>query len=88
VLRSEAAVGAGLDPSDLVYPCTRIAGGAIFSYLKQPDELQRRSGAVLDAITQGWLSIPPGTAYPSARAAEAHADIERRRAHGKLFLRP
>jgi NADPH2:quinone reductase len=85
---SSSGLPPAINPSDLVYPCTRIAGGAIFSYLTQPDELQRRSRAVLDAITQGWLNVPPGTVYPFARAAEAHADIERRRAHGKLFLRP
>jgi hypothetical protein len=83
---SSSGLPAAINPADLVYPCTRVAGGAIFSYLTEPGELQRRSRAVLDAITDGWLNVPQGPGYTFARAAEAHADIERRRTHGKLFL--
>jgi NADPH:quinone reductase-like Zn-dependent oxidoreductase len=39
-------------------------------------------------LAAGQLSVPVGRTYPLARAAEAHADLDARRNHGKLILLP
>lgn len=76
------------DPRDLIVPCTRLAGGSVFSYNAEPAELQRRAAAVIGAIEAGWLRPSAGTAYPLARVADAHRDIEGRSTDGKLYLVP
>jgi NADPH2:quinone reductase len=77
-----------INPMDLIYPCTRVAGGAVFSYVAIPAELQRRARDVLDGIEAGWLRLPRGTAYDLGEAADAHRALERRQTSGKLYLRP
>ncbi|WP_454619808.1 quinone oxidoreductase family protein [Bradyrhizobium cenepequi] len=77
-----------IDPMDLINPCTRVAGGSLFSYVADPAELQRRAGAVVDAIRAGWLRMGDGTAYDLERVADAHRAIEGRGTQGKLYLRP
>jgi NADPH2:quinone reductase len=77
-----------IDPRDLINPCTRVAGGSLFSYVADPAELQQRAAAVLDAIRTGWLRMSDGTAYPLDRASDAHRDIEGRGTKGKLYLTP
>lgn len=73
---------------DLINPCTRVAGGSLFSYIADPAELQRRAAAVVDAIRAGWLRIGDGTAYELNRVADAHRAIEGRSTQGKLYLTP
>jgi NADPH2:quinone reductase len=77
-----------IDPRELINPCTRVAGGSVFSYVADPAELQRRGAVVVDAIRAGWLNLANGTAYDLGQAAHAHRDIEGRRTHGKLYLTP
>jgi NADPH:quinone reductase len=77
-----------INPMDLIYPCTRVAGGAVFSYVAIPAELQRRARDVLDGIKGGWLRFPRGTAYDLGEAADAHRALEGRQTSGKLYLRP
>jgi NADPH:quinone reductase len=77
-----------IDPRELINPCTRVAGGSVFSYVAEPAELQRRGEAVVDAIRAGWLNVGNGTAYDLEEAANAHRDIEGRRTQGKLYLKP
>jgi len=77
-----------INPMDLIYPCTRLAGGAVFSYLATPDELQRRAREVLDGIQTGWLRLPQTTAYTLGQAADAHRALEARQTSGKLYLKP
>ena len=77
-----------IQPEQLVSQCIRLAGGSVFSYTADPAELQRRAGAVIEAILAGWLHVDEGTAYPLEQAAEAHRDIESRKTKGKLYLTP
>ena len=77
-----------INPSDLIYPCTRVAGGAVFRYVQEPSELQRRAAEAIAGIDAGWIRMPKGTAYDLAGAADAHRDLEGRAARGKLYLRP
>lgn len=77
-----------VDPTDLIYPCTRVAGGAVFSYVATRDELQRRAREVLDGIRAGWLRLPPAAAFNLDEAADAHRALEGRQTSGKLVLKP
>jgi NADPH:quinone reductase len=74
-----------IDPRELINPCTRVAGGSVFSYVADSAELQRRGAAVVDA---GWLHVGDGTAYDLGQVVNAHGDIEGRRTQGKLYLTP
>lgn len=77
---------AAIDPRDLIVPCTRIAGGSLFSYIADPAELRRRAAAVVDGIRSGWLRMGDGTAYALDRVADAHCALESRRTQGKVYL--
>ncbi len=77
-----------ISPAELTSACTRIAAGSVFSYIVEPGELQRRAASVIEGIEAGWLRMPDATAYPMARAADAHSDLESRLTHGKLYLVP
>lgn len=77
-----------ISPAELTNPCTRIAAGSVFSYIVEPGEFQRRAASIIEGIEVGWLRMPEATAYPMARAADAHRDIESRQTHGKLYLVP
>lgn len=74
--------------AQLINPCTRVGAGSVFSYIDEPDEFQRRAASIIEGIEAGWLRMPEATAYPLARAADAHRDLESRRTHGKLYLVP
>jgi NADPH:quinone reductase-like Zn-dependent oxidoreductase len=39
-------------------------------------------------MAAGKLAVPVWRSYPLAQAAQAHADIEARRSHGKIILLP
>jgi NADPH:quinone reductase-like Zn-dependent oxidoreductase len=39
-------------------------------------------------MADGRLDVPIWRSYPLAQAAQAHADLEARRNHGKIVLRP
>ena len=77
-----------INPLDLIGPCTRLAAGSLFSYIAEPGELQRRASDLLAGIRAGWLRMPEGTAYDLELAAQAHRDMESRKAYGKLYLTP
>jgi NADPH2:quinone reductase len=77
-----------VNPMELINPCTRVAGGSLFSYVADPAELQRRGAAVVEAISAGWLHMPDGKAYDLGQAADAQRDLEGRGTHGKLYLTP
>ena len=52
------------------------------------EELERRAGAVLDAIASGWLQIRIGAHFPLADAAAAQRALEDRSTSGKVLLLP
>jgi NADPH:quinone reductase-like Zn-dependent oxidoreductase len=51
---------------------------------RAPEALPALAGLMAD----GRLDVPIGRTYPLAQAAQAHADIEARRNHGKIVLLP
>lgn len=88
------AIGAASGPIPSIHPtmltqrALRLAGGSVFTYVADPVELQQRAREVIAAIEAGWLRLDDAKAYPLAAAAQAHRDIEQRRALGKLYLAP
>lgn len=77
-----------VDPTLLTQRGLRLAGGSLFSYVADPAELQKRAAEVIAAVQAGWLKLDEATGYPIERAADAHRDIESRKAKGKLYLIP
>ena len=77
-----------IETRQLAPKCARLAAGALFTYIADPLELQRRAATVVEAIQAGWLRMGQGTAYALANVAQAHRDIEGRGTQGKLFLTP
>lgn len=87
------AIGAASGPIPAIQPTVltpralRLAGGSVFSFVADPAELRARAADVVKAVQEGWLRLENATAYPLEDAARAHADLENRRAAGKLFLK-
>ncbi|MCU1265327.1 MAG: Alcohol dehydrogenase, zinc-binding domain protein [Acidobacteria bacterium] len=57
-------------------------------YIGTREELEQRSGDVLQMITSGELKIRIHKAYPLTEARQAHRDLEGRATSGKLLLVP
>jgi NADPH2:quinone reductase len=57
-------------------------------YIASREELEQRSGKVLQMITAGDLKIRIHKTYPLAEAETAHRDLEGRKTTGKLLLIP
>lgn len=76
-----------VDPLLLTNRFIRLAGGSVFIYTDNPDDLQSRAAAVIEAIQAGWLEIGNGFAYSLDQVAQAHLDIENRKKVGKLYLK-
>ncbi len=60
----------------------------LFHYIATRDDLERRAGAVLEAIAAGDLSIRIGHRWGLAEAAAAHRALESRATTGKVLLVP
>lgn len=85
---SSSGLPPAIDPRDLIVPCTRVAGGSLFSYVADGAELQRRAADVVEATYGSWLRMGEGTAFGLDRAPEAHRALEGRGTQGKLYLTP
>lgn len=57
-------------------------------YIATREELEQRSGDVLQMITRGDLKLRIHKTYPLAEAQQAHRDLEGRKTTGKLLLVP
>ena len=57
-------------------------------YIATRDELEQRSGDVLQMIVRGELKLRIHKTYPLAEAQQAHRDLEGRKTTGKLLLIP
>lgn len=88
------AIGAASGPIPTVQPTMltplglRLAGGSVFSYVADPAELRKRAADIVEGVQEGWLKLENATGYALEDAAKAHADLEGRRAKGKLYLKP
>lgn len=58
----------------------------LHDYIADPNDLERRAGAVLSAVANGELDVLIGHRYPLADAAEAHRALEGRATVGKIIL--
>lgn len=80
----------GVAPDVQVYPLilkgARVAGGSIFTYILDADEMQARAAAAIGGITDGWLRPLPTTHFALKDAAAAHTAIESRGTQGKLAI--
>jgi NADPH2:quinone reductase len=61
---------------------------SLHHYVHTREELEKRSGDVLEMIAQGNLKLQIHQTYPLAEAASAHIDLEGRKTTGKLLLIP
>ncbi len=57
-------------------------------YTQDRNELEWRSGELLDAIAAGRLQVRIGARFPLAEAAAAHRALEGRATTGKVILEP
>jgi NADPH:quinone reductase len=57
-------------------------------YVATREELEQRSGDVLQMIIRGDLKLRIHKTYPLAEAQQAHRDLEGRKTTGKLLLEP
>jgi NADPH:quinone reductase len=85
---SASGIPPAIEPFKLIPQAKRLAGASIFAFIEDPNELQARSAAVVDAIHAGWLKIGEATEYSLEQASTAHRDIESRKTQGKLLLKP
>jgi NADPH2:quinone reductase len=82
-------------PAPAVEPLLLSQKGSLFltrptlaHYTATPEELQWRSGEVLNWIAAGRLKINIHRTYNLADAPQAHLDLESRATSGKLLLKP
>ncbi|HKY29697.1 MAG TPA: quinone oxidoreductase, partial [Pyrinomonadaceae bacterium] len=61
---------------------------SLHHYISTREELERRSGDVMQMIISGDLKLRVHNTYPLAEAQQAHRDLEGRRTTGKLLLVP
>lgn len=61
---------------------------SLASYTATREELESRSGAVLEMVTSGKLNVRIGATYPLAEAKAAHDALEGRQTTGKVLLIP
>ena len=84
--------GAASGPADPIVPnalmkhSLTISGGSLFNYLLTPEELSKRSTAVIEGIQKGWLKLRIDEIFPLEKAAEAHQKLEDRKTIGKVLL--
>ena len=75
-----------IQPLALIQRSRRLAGADLFDYIRDRDDLLRRSAAVFDGVRRGFLKRKTVTTLPLADAAKAHRMLEDRGNIGKLVL--
>jgi NADPH2:quinone reductase len=81
-----SGIASDVEVLPLILKAARVAGATMFEYIRDPQEMQRRALAVIQAIQQGWLRMAPTTNFPLEQASAAHRAIESRSTQGKLVL--
>lgn len=88
-----ALFGQASGPVPPVDPQVLNANGSLFltrptlgDYVGTREELEARTSALFAGMTEGWLRIHIGGAWPLAEAADAHRALESRGTTGKLVL--
>lgn len=84
--------GAASGPADPIAPnllqrkSLTVAGGSLFNYLLNRDELEMRSRDVLEGLREGWLKLNISQVIPLEDAGMAHEALESRKSIGKIVL--
>jgi len=81
-----SGIASDVEVLPLILRAARVAGATLFEYIRDPQEMQRRALAVIQAVQQGWLRMAPTTNFPLEQASAAHRAIESRSTQGKLVL--
>lgn len=76
-----------LVPNILMMKSVTIAGGSLFNYLLNRDELMMRANEVIKAIRDGWLKLRVEHVLPLSDANQAHELLENRKTVGKIVLK-
>jgi NADPH2:quinone reductase len=85
--------GSASGPADPVLPNSlgaksiSLSGGSLGNCIATREDLVRRSGDVLRAISEGWLKLRIDRVLPLADAEAAHRILEDRRSMGKIILK-
>jgi NADPH:quinone reductase len=74
-------------PNSLQAKSLTVAGGSLFNYLLDREELLYRANDVLKGIQEGWLKLRIDNVLPLAQAQDAHTLLENRKSIGKIILR-
>jgi NADPH2:quinone reductase len=61
---------------------------SLVNHIATPQELQARSGAVMNMVSSGKLKVRIGAEFPLAKAKDAHDALEGRKTTGKVLLIP
>ena len=75
-------------PTSLIGRSISLIGVNSADHVATRGELERRSAALLDAVTSGALHVLIDFAFPLAAAADAHRRLAARESSGKLLLVP
>ena len=74
-------------PNSLMARSISLSGGSLVNYTRTPEEIARRSRAVLKAVKERWLKLRIDHVVPLAEAASAHRMLEGRQTMGKVVLK-
>lgn len=90
-----ALFGASSGPVPPVDPQRLNSAGSVFltrpnlaHFIRTPDEFAWRAGEVMEAITDGSVTVTVSGQYPLAEARLAHEDLQARRTTGSIVLMP
>lgn len=84
--------GSASGPADPIAPnllqrrSLTVAGGSLFNYLLNQEELLYRANDVLAGIREGWLKLRIDHIMPLSQVEEAHKLLENRQSIGKIIL--
>ena len=77
-----------IDLTSMIWGSQTLAGGNLFDFIEDRDDLLRRASAVFAGLREGWLNLKAQTVLPLSQAAKAHEMLEDRSSMGKIVLDP
>jgi NADPH2:quinone reductase len=77
-----------LPPLPLIGGSRTLAGGNLFDFIADRDEMLKRADAVFAGLREGWLDLKAETVLPLGEAAKAHELLTSRSSAGKIVLDP
>ena len=77
-----------LPPLSLIGGSRTLAGGNLFDFIADREEMLTRADAVFAGLRAGWLDLKAETVLPLGEAARAHELLTSRNSAGKIVLDP